>query len=62
VFVITGVSTCGGGSGYCILGADCTVDKEFVSDEAGGHCDGLRKAFTPRAFFVCCMFVNGTLL
>jgi len=57
VFVITGVKTCGGGTGYCILGGDCTVDKEFIADT--GHCDGLRKAFTPRAYFVCCSFVNG---
>ncbi|OXA56496.1 transmembrane protease serine 11B-like protein [Folsomia candida] len=58
VFVITGVKTCGGMGGYCILGGDCTVDKEFVADE-DGHCDGLRKAFTPRAFFVCCKLLGG---
>lgn len=41
----------------CFQG-DCTVDKEFVPDESG-HCDGLRKAFTPRAFFVCCRLLVG---
>lgn len=54
VFVITGVKTCRDGYGYCILGTDCTVDKEFINDDLEGHCDGLKKAFTPRAFFVCC--------
>ena len=52
--MITGVKTCGQGEGYCILGGDCTVDKEFVADSRKGHCEGLRNAFTPRAFFVCC--------
>ncbi|CAG7819684.1 unnamed protein product [Allacma fusca] len=58
VFVITGVKTCGQGLGYCVLGGDCSVDKEFTPDTKSGHCDGLRKAFTPRAFFVCCEYVD----
>ena len=30
------------------------MDNEFREDSLGGHCDGLKKAFTPRASFVCC--------
>jgi hypothetical protein len=37
------------------------VDKEFAPDNSG-HCDGLRKAFTPRAFFVCCLVVNESVV
>jgi hypothetical protein len=58
VFVIVGVKSCGGGSGYCILGPDCTIDKEFKVDEGGGNCDGLKTAFTPSAPFSCCQLVE----
>ena len=60
--MIVGVSSCGdGGSGYCILGNDCTVDKEFIPDNNHGHCDGLKNAFTPSATFTCCQLLdNGT--
>nr|QKV49923.1 mucin-22-like protein [Locusta migratoria] len=51
-----GVSTCGNGSGYCLLGLDCTLDDDFVADTSGGHCRGLLTAFTPSAHFVCCRY------
>ena len=54
VFVITHVDTCRGGAGYCILGFTCEIDKDFVADDLGGHCDGLVAAFNPKANFVCC--------
>ncbi|XP_049964300.1 uncharacterized protein LOC126484745 [Schistocerca serialis cubense] len=56
LFVIMGVSTCGNGSGYCLLGLDCTLDDDFVADTSGGHCRGLLTAFTPSAHFVCCRY------
>ncbi|XP_034245008.1 uncharacterized protein LOC117647389 [Thrips palmi] len=64
LFVILGVRTCGGGAGYCLLGTDCTLDRDFAADVEGGHCDGLRAAFTPAAHFSCCKYVersNATL-
>ncbi|KAE8745571.1 hypothetical protein FOCC_FOCC007682, partial [Frankliniella occidentalis] len=64
LFVILGVRTCGGGGGYCLLGSDCTLDRDFAADDAGGHCEGLRAAFTPAAHFSCCKYVersNATL-
>lgn len=64
LFVILGVRTCGGGGGYCLLGTDCTLDRDFAADVEGGHCDGLRAAFTPAAHFSCCKYVersNATL-
>ena len=54
VFVITQVRTCRGGQGYCILGHSCEIDKDFLPDDLGGHCQGLEKAFYPSANFVCC--------
>ncbi|RZF31998.1 hypothetical protein LSTR_LSTR016720, partial [Laodelphax striatellus] len=54
LFVISGVGTCGGGGGYCLLGFDCTLDEDFVADDGNGHCEGLKSAFTPSAHFVCC--------
>ncbi|XP_066994775.2 uncharacterized protein [Anabrus simplex] len=56
LFVIMGVQTCRDGKGYCLLGQDCSLDNDFMSDDLGGHCDGLRSAFTPSAPFVCCRF------
>lgn len=56
LFVITGVSSCRSGSGYCLLGLDCTLDEDFIHDNEGGHCKGLRSAFTPSAHFVCCRY------
>ncbi|XP_046687897.1 uncharacterized protein LOC124373575 [Homalodisca vitripennis] len=62
LFVISGVKTCGGGGGYCLLGLDCTLDEDFLpDDEAGHHCEGLRSAFTPSAHFVCCRATNRSL-
>lgn len=59
LFVISGVRTCGGGAGYCLLGLDCTLDEDFLPDEGEGqHCEGLRSAFTPSAHFVCCRAAN----
>ncbi|XKL59649.1 hypothetical protein PGB90_000665 [Kerria lacca] len=55
-FVISGVSTCGQGSGYCLLGVDCTVNENFLADD-NGHCKGLRTAFTPETYFSCCQYV-----
>ena len=54
VFVITHIDSCRNGAGYCILGYSCEVDKDFTKDDLGGHCNGLSKAFNPRASFVCC--------
>lgn len=56
--MILGVSTCRDGTGYCLLGSDCTLDHDFSPDDTGGHCNGLRAAFTPAANFVCCKY-NG---
>lgn len=57
--MISGVRTCGGGAGYCLLGLDCTLDEDFLPDEGEGqHCEGLRSAFTPSAHFVCCRAAN----
>ncbi|XP_024085536.1 serine protease hepsin-like isoform X2 [Cimex lectularius] len=53
LFVISGVKTCGNGEGYCLLGTDCSLDKDFMEDRTG-HCGGLRGAFTPSAHFICC--------
>lgn len=47
------MTTCGAGSGYCLLGIDCSLDQDFIED-ASGHCEGLKGAFTPSAHFVCC--------
>lgn len=55
LFVISGVKTCGDNSGYCLLGSDCTTDDDFLPDPSG-NCDGLKRAFTPSAPFVCCKF------
>ncbi|TRY69434.1 hypothetical protein TCAL_03033 [Tigriopus californicus] len=41
VFVITQVDSCRGGRGYCVLGFNCNIDKDFVADDLNGHCDGL---------------------
>jgi hypothetical protein len=59
-----GVRSCRAGTGYCLLGLDCTLDEDFLPDDEGGHCDGLRSAFTPSAHFICCRYnpANGTVL
>jgi len=54
VFVITHIRDCRNGSGYCILGTNCSVDKDFIPDDLGGHCRGLASGFSPQASFVCC--------
>lgn len=54
--MIQGVETCGLGGGYCLLSNSCLVDADFQPDIEGGHCAGLRNAFTPVAEFVCCRF------
>lgn len=60
--MISGVKTCGGGGGYCLLGLDCTLDEDFLPDDEGGnHCEGLKSAFTPSAHFVCCRAANKTV-
>ncbi|XP_069701094.1 mucin-22-like isoform X2 [Periplaneta americana] len=43
---------------------DCTLDEDFLPDDQGGHCEGLKSAFTPRAHFICCRYnaVNRTSL
>ncbi|KAJ9577469.1 hypothetical protein L9F63_005970 [Diploptera punctata] len=56
LFVIMGVRSCRSGNGYCMLGLDCTLDEDFLPDDEGGHCDGLRSAFTPSAHFICCRY------
>jgi hypothetical protein len=56
LFVIMGVPSCRAGAGYCLLGMDCTLDEDFLPDDQGGHCDGLRSAFTPSAHFICCRY------
>lgn len=56
LFVIMGVRSCRAGAGYCLLGTDCTLDEDFLPDDQGGHCDGLRSAFTPSAHFICCRY------
>lgn len=56
LFVIMGVRSCRAGAGYCLLGLDCTLDEDFLPDDQGGHCDGLRSAFTPSAHFICCRY------
>lgn len=53
--MISGVKTCGNSSGYCLLGSDCTTDDDFLPDPSGS-CEGLKRAFTPSAPFVCCKF------
>lgn len=55
LFVISGVTTCGESFGYCLLGSDCTMDDDLLADSSG-NCDGLKRAFTPSAPFVCCKF------
>ncbi|KAK7075791.1 hypothetical protein SK128_026414, partial [Halocaridina rubra] len=56
LFVIQGVTTCINGTGYCMLGKNCSVDVDFLPDVTGGHCLGLRDAFTPKIDFVCCKY------
>lgn len=53
--MISGVKACGNSSGYCLLGSDCTTDDDFLPDPSG-NCEGLKRAFTPSAPFVCCKF------
>lgn len=60
LFVISGVKTCGDSTGYCLLGSDCTTDDDFLPDPFG-NCDGLKRAFTPSAPFVCCKFSRKSL-
>ena len=52
VFVITHISTCRNGAGYCILGFSCEVDKDFTKDDLGGHCSGLGAAFNPKGIYI----------
>lgn len=54
LFMILGVQSCRNGTGYCLLGLDCTLDDDFLPDDSGGHCSGLKTAFTPSAHFTCC--------
>ncbi|KAK8401029.1 hypothetical protein O3P69_002659 [Scylla paramamosain] len=56
LFVIQGVSSCRDGDGYCMLGANCSVDVDFLPDDEGGNCAGLREAFTPKIDFSCCRY------
>nr|XP_045621446.1 uncharacterized protein LOC123772386 [Procambarus clarkii] len=56
LFVIQGVTSCLNGTGYCMLGNNCSVDVDFLPDATGGHCKGLRDAFTPNIDFVCCRY------
>lgn len=56
LFVIQGISTCQNGTGYCMLGHNCEVDVDFLPTDTGGHCDGLKEAFTPRIHFICCKY------
>ncbi|XP_066938171.1 uncharacterized protein [Macrobrachium rosenbergii] len=56
LFVIQGVSSCINGTGYCMLGNNCSVDVDFLPDLGGGHCKGLRDAFTPKIDFICCRY------
>ncbi|MPC57344.1 hypothetical protein E2C01_051322 [Portunus trituberculatus] len=37
-----------------MLGANCSVDVDFLPDDKGGNCAGLREAFTPKIDFSCC--------
>lgn len=37
------------------MGNDCTTDDDFLPDPSG-NCDGLKRAFTPSAPFICCKF------
>ncbi|XP_069180787.1 uncharacterized protein [Procambarus clarkii] len=39
-----------------MLGNNCSVDVDFLPDATGGHCKGLRDAFTPNIDFVCCRY------
>jgi len=55
VFVITHIQSCRQGTGYCVLGSDCTVDSDFIKDDSGGNCTNLGNSFNPNATFVCCM-------
>lgn len=55
LFVIQGVTSCLNGTGYCMLGNDCSIDVDFLP-AASGHCKGLRDAFTPKIDFVCCKY------
>lgn len=52
--MIYGVQSCRNGTGYCLLGLDCTLDDDFIADDTDGHCNGLKNAFTPVAHFTCC--------
>jgi len=56
VFIIQGISSCANSSGYCMMGADCTSDIDFMPAPKGQHCDGLADAFSPAVAFSCCEF------
>ncbi|XP_042889767.1 uncharacterized protein LOC122264784, partial [Penaeus japonicus] len=55
LFVIQGVTSCINGTGYCMLGNNCSIDVDFLPSSTG-HCKGLRDAFTPKIDFVCCKY------
>jgi len=60
VFIIQGISSCANGTGYCMMGTDCTSDIDFMASTPGQHCDGLAEAFNPPVTFSCCQFnANG---
>ena len=52
VFVITHISTCRNGTGYCVLGFSCEVDEDFTKDDLGGNCNGLGAAFNPNGIYI----------
>ncbi|XP_063604573.1 serine proteinase stubble-like [Penaeus indicus] len=55
LFVIQGVTSCLNGTGYCMLGNNCSIDVDFLP-AGSGHCKGLRDAFTPKIDFICCKY------
>ncbi|XP_047477083.1 uncharacterized protein LOC125030817 [Penaeus chinensis] len=55
LFVIQGVTSCLNGTGYCMLGNNCSIDVDFLP-ASSGHCKGLRDAFTPKIDFICCKY------
>lgn len=51
-----GVSTCGQGSGFCILSDSCSLVQGFENDANNGHCSGVSKESDQKAAFVCCQY------
>lgn len=52
------MSTCGNGSGYCLLSDSCSIVQSFESDTEGGHCNGMKDEANPQADFVCCKYLD----